>query len=113
MGKDFFVTIDLGDIRPINSVSATFLQKPDSWIWLPKSVSFELSTDGKNFSEIKSYDHNISLKEYEPTIIDFEQEIANPIRYIRVRAKNMGACPEWHPGSGNDSWVFIDEITLK
>tara|TARA_B100001248_G_scaffold81915_1_gene59643 strand:+ start:201 stop:3188 length:2988 start_codon:yes stop_codon:yes gene_type:complete len=113
LGKDFFVTIDLGDIRPINSVSATFLQKPDSWIWLPKSVSFELSTDGKNFSEIKSYDHNISLKEYEPTIIDFEQEIANPIRYIRVRAKNMGACPEWHPGSGDDSWVFIDEITLK
>ena len=50
---------------------------------------------------------------YEPTIIDFEQEIASPIRYIRVRAKNMGACPEWHPGSGGDYWIFIDEITLK
>ena len=113
LGKDFFATIDLGDIRSINSVSATFLQKPDSWIWLPKSVSFELSTDGKNFSKIKSYNHNISLKEYDPAIVDFEQEILNPIRYIRVRAKNMGSCPSWHPGSGNDSWVFIDEITIK
>jgi len=112
-GKDFFATIDLGDIRPVNSVTATFLQNAASWIWLPKSVSFELSTDGKNFSKIKSYNHNISLKEYEPTIIDFEQKIISPIRYIRIHAKNMGACPEWHPGRGNDSWVFIDEITIK
>ena len=112
-GKDFFATIDLGDIRPINSVTATFLQNAASWIWLPKSVSFELSTDGKNFSRIKSYNHNISLKEYEPTIIDFEQKIISPIRYIRIHAKNMGVCPEWHPGRGNDSWVFIDEITIK
>ena len=112
-GKDFFATIDLGDIRPINSVTATFLQNAASWIWLPTSVSFELSTDGKNFSRIKSYNHNISLKEYEPTIIDFEQKIISPIRYIRIHAKNMGVCPEWHPGRGNDSWVFIDEITIK
>ena len=63
------------------------------------------------YSEI--FPHNISLKEYDPAIVDFEQEILNPIRYIRVRAKNMGSCPSWHPGSGNDSWVFIDEITIK
>ena len=38
------------------------LQKPDSWIWLPKLVSFELSTDGKNFSKTKQKDKSNSSR---------------------------------------------------
>jgi len=34
-------------------------------------------------------------------------------RYIRIRANNPGPCPDWHPGAGSPSWVFIDEVVIE
>ncbi len=111
--RDFYGTIDLGKVRDIYSVTATFLQNADSWIWMPEEVIFEVSNDGRKFNKIDSYTHQVPLTEYEPTIMDFKAKLAYPVRYIRIRGKTIGVCPEWHPGSGNPSWVFIDEIVIE
>jgi hexosaminidase len=34
-------------------------------------------------------------------------------RFIRVRASNFGALPAWHPGRGQPSWVFVDELVVR
>lgn len=34
-------------------------------------------------------------------------------RYVRLRAVNFGKIPAWHPGSGGDAWIFVDEITIE
>ena len=34
-------------------------------------------------------------------------------RYIKIEALNYGVCPGWHPGSGNDTWMFLDEIEVE
>jgi hypothetical protein len=34
-------------------------------------------------------------------------------RYIRVKAKNVGVCPEWHHGAGGKAWLFVDEIIVE
>jgi hypothetical protein len=34
-------------------------------------------------------------------------------RYIRVSAKNIGVCPEWHAGAGGKTWLFVDEVIVK
>ena len=112
-GEHFDATIDLGSKRDIKSVTATFLQNPGSWIWLPKSVMFYSSEDGKEFVKYEAKKHNVSLKIYEPQIVDFSQIINNPVRYIRIKAKNILECPDWHPGAGGPSWLFIDEITFN
>jgi len=33
-------------------------------------------------------------------------------RYVRVKAVNMGKCPQWHKGAGNKAWLFADEISI-
>ena len=33
--------------------------------------------------------------------------------YIKIVAENYGICPEWHLGSGGDTWLFLDEITVE
>jgi arylsulfatase len=38
---------------------------------------------------------------------------AGPVRYVRVRARNLGRCPEWHPGAGGLAWLFVDEIVVE
>ena len=34
-------------------------------------------------------------------------------RYVRVHAKNVGRCPEWHKGKGEKAWLFVDEISIQ
>ena len=34
-------------------------------------------------------------------------------RYVRIRAVNFGKIPAWHPGSGGDAWIFVDEIIVN
>ena len=31
---------------------------------------------------------------------------------VTVRMSNPGGMPEWHPGKGGASFIFLDEITL-
>ena len=35
------------------------------------------------------------------------------IRYLRLRAENSGFLPDWHPGRGQPSWIFADEIVVR
>ena len=100
-------------MREIQSVTATFLQNAGSWIWLPEFVSFSISKDGKRFKKIEQLTHDIPLREYEPTIINFTAEVNQEIQFIRINAKNIETCPEWHPGAGNPAWIFIDEIVIE
>jgi hexosaminidase len=34
-------------------------------------------------------------------------------RYVRVTAKSVGLCPPWHPGRGQNAWLFVDEIIVR
>jgi hypothetical protein len=34
-------------------------------------------------------------------------------RYIRILAKSIGSCPEWHVGAGEKAWLFADEIIIE
>jgi len=35
------------------------------------------------------------------------------VRYLRITAKNIKTCPDWHPGAGLASWIFCDEIVIE
>jgi hypothetical protein len=39
--------------------------------------------------------------------------IDKKIRFIHVTATSSGACPDWHVGAGNPSWIFADEIWTR
>jgi predicted alpha-1,2-mannosidase len=46
-GKDFIAVLDLGTVQDVSRVGAGFLQDMGSWIWMPRRVEFEMSTDGR------------------------------------------------------------------
>jgi hypothetical protein len=35
------------------------------------------------------------------------------ITSVTIRLVNPGGMPEWHPGKGGASFIFLDEITLR
>jgi hypothetical protein len=35
------------------------------------------------------------------------------VRYVRVTVERYGRLPAWHPGQGEESWFFADEIVIE
>ena len=113
-GKDFVAVLDLGSVQVVSQVGAGFLQDMGSWIWMPRGVEFELSTDGRSFRPAIAIANDVSEKQEGVVTKDFVKSIPpQKARYIRIRAVNFGKIPSWHPGAGGDAWIFMDEILIQ
>ncbi|MEI8203993.1 MAG: family 20 glycosylhydrolase, partial [Bacteroidota bacterium] len=112
--KDMEAIIDLKNAAKVQYISAGFLQSVPSWIFYPEWVEFSGSMDGKTYTSISKVVNSISMKDENTTTHDFETTFP-PVtyRYIKVIAKSVGICPEWHNGAGGEAWVFSDEIIIK
>jgi hexosaminidase len=113
LGNDMEVIIDLGKKDTVHSVSTTFLLNGPSWIFLPQYVEFALSGDGKNWHSINEDPTTVAQRQDEPAIHPYSHLFPpTQARYIRVRAKSIGTCPDWHEGKGKPCWMMVDEIVV-
>ncbi len=111
---DMEVVIDLEEVKKISKISAEFLQDIRSWIFMPEFVKYSGSVDGKNFKEIGRIDNDTPVKEEGVIIKGFKTEVEDvEARYIKIYAKNMGLCPDWHIGGEGKAWIFLDEIVIR
>ncbi|MEO6838976.1 MAG: glycoside hydrolase family 20 protein, partial [Ginsengibacter sp.] len=100
-GDDLIATIDMGMETDVQKITIGCLQHYKDWIFLPQSVTYEVSNDGKNFTNMGTVKNTISPDEKGFIIKDFTINFpAQNARYIRVTAKNLGVCPKGHPGEG-------------
>jgi hypothetical protein len=113
-GVDLEAIVDLGSSRRLAEVSTGFLQEHRSWIWMPAGVEYATSLDGEEWQVAGSVEHDISQRHDGGVVRDFTLDLGGvEARYVRIRAKNPGPCPDWHPGAGNRSWIFADEIVIR
>ncbi len=112
-GEDMQATIDLGSVQTISAINTDFLQDINSWVFMPLTVTFSLSTDGKAYRTVGSV-ANVTPADKDGAIIAPFDVTFPPTeaRYVRVSADNMETCPTWHKGSGGKAWIFIDEISV-
>jgi hexosaminidase len=111
--KDVEVLVDLGEARTINLITAGFLSDQRRWIFHPTAVEYAAGTARDNMRTI--YAKNFTTEKLELAAVKDITAKVKPIRarYVRVRAKNVGVCPPWHPGAGGKAWLFMDEIAVK
>ncbi|MEJ2614619.1 MAG: FN3 associated domain-containing protein [Ignavibacteriaceae bacterium] len=113
-GRDIQADIDLGKPITVNQVTAGFLLDQNAWIFLPEEVEVYYSENGKDFIPLKKIDLDAKepskLKQIKNITLSFNKINT---RYIRVRAKNIKTCPEWHKGAGGNAWLFADEILIR
>ena len=113
-GKDFVAVIDLGEVKKVSKVGAGFLQDAGSWIWMPTRVEIELLRDGRSLGPAISITNEVSEKQTGVVTRDFVRTISpQDARYLKIRAVNFGKIPSWHPGSGGDAWIFVDEVIIE
>ncbi|MHC4939086.1 MAG: GH92 family glycosyl hydrolase [Planctomycetota bacterium] len=110
---DVVATIDLGASRNVRAVRGSFLQDQRSWIWLPREVVVEVSDDKQSWRPFGIAGHDVDPKRDEVVRRTMGVESGAQARYVRLTAKSVGRCPDWHPGAGSKAWIFIDEIEVE
>ena len=113
-GINFEAVIDMEETTVIKSVTTSFLHDTKPWIFLPENIEISVSENGKDYSVIGSFDNSEELTKNGKYVKEFSTEARNvSARYIKVKAKNIGVCPDWHQGAGGKSWLFVDEIIVE
>ncbi|MBC7383858.1 MAG: glycoside hydrolase family 92 protein [Bacteroidia bacterium] len=113
--QNFEAVLDLKQIKEISTFSSTYLQEQRAWILLPTEVEYFVSTDGITYQSAGIVKHTVEPKN-EKTIIENMKLQLNKLvsaRYVKVKAINFGKLPAWHAGSGDEAFIFIDEIDVK
>ncbi len=112
--SDMEAVIDLGKPLSIRGVKTTFLENRDSWIFLPLTVEYAFSEDGRVFAHLSSLTNGAVGESGSARVEAFAQAFPDlRARYVKVKATNRGVCPPDHPGAGGKAWIFVDEIVVE
>ena len=109
------LTIDLEREIPFDSLNVHFYQYINSWIFSPIEISFNVSNDSINWTNlgIVKNEENISKRGKLIDKISINNSSKKPYRYINLVATPLKVIPDWHEAAGNSTWLFIDEIIVK
>lgn len=113
--NDFEAIIELKEKQKLFKLSAGFLQDQNSWIFMPSSVEYYASNDGVEYSKVAVVKNDILEQEDGTILKNFTAAVNIEYKFIKVVAKNIGLCPQWHKGYEHNgkTWVFIDEIIIE
>lgn len=111
---DFEAVVDLGRNLPVAQLRTDYLQDIEARIFLPVAVEYAVSTDGKEFRIAATVATDMPADKAGAFIKQFVAQLdKTPVRYIRVRAKNLGVCPPGHRQAGQPARLFIDEVIVQ
>lgn len=126
-GDDLVATVDLGETREIRRVGVSCLQAQGPWIFFPSGVDVSGSYDGREWrplSELRldlRQDPATAARTFWVNLIPGgggdsaagETVASRAFRFVRVRARNVGTLPTWHPAHPEHAWLFVDEILVE
>ncbi len=113
-GNDLIATIDLEKIESYSKVSVRFFQNSADRIFLPEWVAVSVSSNGTNFTEVDKKVLDKPRPGLDTMVKDIDFSFyPKDYRYLRLVAKNLAVCPEWHRGAGGKTWLFVDEIIIE
>jgi len=112
-GSDMVVTINPEDPKPVDKLEIGCLKDHKSWIFLPREIKVEAAKDGEKYTLVNIVRLDIP-ENMEPAEIKTINLGSIPGTYqsLKITVKNIGACPEWHPGAGGKAWLFVDELLV-
>jgi hexosaminidase len=108
-GNDLDAVVDLGSVQTISQLGINILKYHWQKMWEPTLLTFEVSEDGKNYTEV------YRQTEFNANGINTVRADINPTqaRYVRVRGTNKGIIPPGEYIAGAKAWLLVDEIVIK
>jgi hypothetical protein len=111
---DMEAIIDLGKAISIRDVTIGFLRNQGAWIFPPIGVECAVSLDGTSFAVVVDEQNALDSTATRASVIRKHFRFSEvTVRFVKVRARNVGLCPLWHNGAGGKAWLFVDEIAVE
>lgn len=112
-GTDVDIICQLPERLSVNQIHLSVLSDPARWIITPPEIKVAISDNGYEYIEyggitsIPSY----NTSEREQLLLSINGKKAG--KFVKVSISNDGILPAGHPGAGNPSWIFIDELLIN
>ncbi len=118
--EDMVAVVELDKEKSVKMVGVNCLQNMRSWIFYPKSVKIEYSTDGENWQPYGTVpelvdapgEKSAQQRQEECTTQLFAVMKGVRAKYFKLTVENYGPLPDWHISAGKQAWVFADEIII-
>ncbi len=118
--EDMVAVVELDKEKSVKMVGVNCLQNMRSWIFYPKSVKIEYSTDGENWQPYGTVpelvdapgEKSAQQRQEECTTQLFAVMKGVRAKYFKLTVENYGPLPDWHISAGEQAWVFADEIII-
>ncbi|NNK87458.1 MAG: beta-N-acetylhexosaminidase, partial [Flavobacteriaceae bacterium] len=102
-GDDLNITIDLGELTMVNSISTRFFNANGQWIYAPETL--KLKTDREEIP--------LTIRKTKERLVKITIPVSYETRYIEIKIPSYGIIPQGRQGEGNPAWTFIDEIIVN
>ena len=112
-GINMEAVVDLGKIQDVESVTGHFMEDQGSWILFPAGFEVRVSADGNTYTTAGNIDYQHVPGKTGSNMRSFTVPVNSQVRFIQVTAKNIGKLPEWHPATGGNAYLFVDEIEIN
>jgi len=110
---DFEAVVDLGKNTDVHEIKIGFLQNQKSWVFLPEKCSVYTSNDRVQWKLLDAAKKNVKMDEKIKADDFVKKGLKAKAGYIKIIAKNVQKCPDWHTGNGGRAWLFVDEIIIN
>ena len=95
------VTIDMGEVTHIESITADFMQYCGPGVFMPCLVEIAISDDGEEYTKIADIEHEVVVEDV-PSFKSFGWSGSAEARYFRYKAHR----------SSFSGFLFIDEVVI-
>ena len=113
-GNDLQLIIDFEKDETVHKIETNFFSDLVSWIFVPKEVIVESSLNGKDFTTVYRQSIPEPVKNHGQQAVHFSFEFPETAaRFLRFSAVSQKTCPDWHRGSGQPAWLFVDELVVQ
>ncbi len=102
--RDLDVTIDLGDVKPLHCVTATFMHSEGAWVHVPQKMEVLTSIDGEHFLSAGTAWGYVTNGQPKILLHPFTLLLNVSARFVRIHATKHS-----RPGA----WIFTDEIQIN
>lgn len=117
---DMVAVVEMDKDQKVKMVGLNCLENMRSWIFYPKRVKIEYSTDGENWQpygvvpELQKVPNSETdqKRQGESTTQLFAVVKGVRAKYFKITAENYGLLPDWHLSAGEQAWLFVDEIVI-
>jgi predicted alpha-1,2-mannosidase len=109
------VIIELDSVKDIQRITAGCLQDTRAWIFFPVKMEILTSSNGFSFKPAAEFElseeesNEVEIKNIGGEINQFNKQV----KFVKVILENYGKLPDWHPGNGDDAFIFVDEIVIE